>query len=317
MLTVFTEVSLNPFFNLYKDVKKTIKWVVGKPNLPYSGHYAVVRSVIAGLNELNIDYNYNPRNVFKVKDHVHVLAGTNTLKMAIWLKRLKLIKRLTAGPNIVISSADHNDIIASKEIDFYTVNSEWTKEAYIMDNAKLDNRIGYWYAGVQSEFWKISKIKNQTNSLNFLIYSKRPNEKLLGSVKELIEDHGHKWSEFLYGSYTLDELKTKLSDTEIVIYFVEQESQGIAMFEIWATNTPTWHWDPEEWEYKNKVYKSSSAPYLTNITGRKFKNLSEFDELMNTQTNLEYYEPRKWILKYATDKLAISNFLNVIKYEYT
>jgi hypothetical protein len=235
--------------------------------------------------------------------------------MAIWLKRLKLIKRLTAGPNIVISAAAYDGFIASKEIDLYTVNSEWTKNAYIQDNPKLKGKISFWYAGIDENYWKIEKQTSSGDKLNFLFYLKRPVEILVSNCKNLIEQHGHNWQEIIYGNYTMDELKKKLKTTDIVIYFVEQESQGIAMFEIWATNTPTWHWDPEYWQYKMKNYKSSSAPYLTIDTGRKFRDEVEFDRLLNTDIKMESYKPRDWIIGNATDKLSSLNFLKTIEYE--
>lgn len=315
MITIFTEPSLNPFFNLFKDFKNLVKKFIGRKILPYSGHYAVVRSILKGLDELGVNYNYNPRSKNEIGSHVHVLAGVTTLEMAIRLKKNQTILRLTAGPNIVISSNDNNGIVGSPEIDLYTVNSEWTKQAYIQDNPKLRNRIEHWHAGVDEKFWQIEKLENKTSEINFLLYLKRPIESMVSDCKILIEKYGYNWQEIKYGHYTIEELKEKLEETDIVLYFVEQESQGIAMFEIWATNTPTWHWDPGYWQYKMKNYKSSSAPYISIETGRKFRDEKEFEKLLNSDTDLEQYNPCDWILNNATDKLAALNFLKTLKYE--
>ena len=315
MISIFTEPSLNPFFNIKKDIKNLIKKLIGRKIIEYSGHYAVVRSIIKGLNELGIDYNYNPRSKSEVGSHVHVLAGVSALKMAINLKKNNKIKILTAGPNIVISSSDYDGIVGSPEIDLYTVNSEWTKDAYILDNPILNEKISYWFAGIDENFWKIEIQESSTDKLSFLFYIKRPLDSLVSDCKNLIEQNHHTWQEIIYGNYTIDELKNKLKTTDIVIYFVEQESQGIAIFEIWATNTPTWHWDPEYWQYKMKNYKSSSTPYLTSETGRKFRDELEFESLLKNEAILDKYRPREWVLNHATDKLAALNFLKTINYE--
>ncbi|MBL4668384.1 MAG: hypothetical protein JKY30_03885 [Flavobacteriales bacterium] len=153
MITILTEPSFILFYHLKKEVKNFIKKKLLNREIPwYAGHYAVVRSLIDGLEKINQEYNYNPTSSSKIASHVHVLAGVNTLKAAIRLKQKGKIKRLTAGPNIVISSADENGIIASKEIDRYFVNSDWTISAYLLDNSKLTNRIDNGPQGLMKKY---------------------------------------------------------------------------------------------------------------------------------------------------------------------
>ena len=270
MITILTEPSFILFYHLKKEVKNFIKKKLLNREIPrYAGHYAVVRSLIDGLEKINQEYNYNPTSSSKIASHVHVLAGVNTLKAAIRLKQKGKIKRLTAGPNIVISSADENGIIASKEIDRYFVNSDWTISAYLLDNSKLTNRIDKWAAGVDEKIWDIKKVASKKPVVVF--YKKRPEHNLYKSCKKETIESGFEIIEIICGNYSHDEIKLALQKASFVVYFVEQESQGIALQEIWATDTPTFVWNPEIWMYNNINYACTSAPYLSEYTGSFFK----------------------------------------------
>jgi hypothetical protein len=96
MITILTEPSPKLSHIIKRRIKKIGKKILGKPEVKYSGHYAVTRSLIAGLNKLGVAYQYNPTSDKKIHGHVHVLAGVDTLRYAIEQKRKGRIKRLTA-----------------------------------------------------------------------------------------------------------------------------------------------------------------------------------------------------------------------------
>lgn len=315
MLTLFSEPSLNTYYKLYKYAKmKKWKWQ-GKKFPEYAGHPAVDRSVCAGLRALNVDFNYNPGNLKEVAEHVHVLANVEALKMAIKLKQDGKIKRLTAGVNIVISSSDYDGIIASPEIDTYTVNSEWIKDFYIQENKALSGRVTIWYAGIEYERWNIEKRINATDKPRFLFYLKRPEYKLVEECQKILKDKSFPYDIIEYGKYQLEDLRAMLTVNDIVVYFVEQESQGIALQEIWATDTPTFVWNPGYWSYQFKNFRSSSAPYLTDATGHFFRDKAEFEKLINENIDMAKYAAREWVINNATDKVAATHFLKAINYE--
>jgi hypothetical protein len=263
---------------------------------------------------LGIPYQYNPTSGKKVKGHVHVLAGVDSLRYAIELKGKSRIHKLTAGPNIVISSADHDGLVASPEIDLCLVPSEWTKAAYLIDNPRLKNRISFFPSGVDADFWKIKKTKGEQLRLAF--YKKRPEPLLYEECLDIAKSHGASVTEIIYGNYTLDTLKKVLAETDFVIYFVEQESQGIALTEIWATDTPTIVWNPGFWNYKLKNYQCSSAPYLTSYTGKFFRTGEDFSALFKEGLlNKSFYSPRQWVLQNMTDEICTKFFLEKIGYE--
>lgn len=310
MITILTEPSFLFFYMMKREVKNFIKKKLLNRELPkYAGHYAVVRSLIDGLEKINQEYNYNPTNKANIANHVHVLAGVNTLKAAIRLKQEGRIKKLTAGPNIVISSADNNGIVASKEIDRYFVNSDWTIAAYLLDNPKLENRIDKWAAGVDEKKWDLQKIETRKPVVVF--YKKRPEYHLYEFCKKTTIESGFEVLEIICGHFTHQEFRMALQKASFVVYFVEQESQGIALQEIWATNTPTFVWNPEIWMYNNQNYSCTSAPYLTAKTGSFFKTKEDYLQLLQ-QPLLDTYTPKEWILENMTDAICAKKFIEKI-----
>ena len=297
MITILTEPSSKWYFIIFKFVKNLVKkYIFKKEILKYSGHYAVVRSLLEGFDEIGHPYNYNPKLTADFASHVHVLASINALKLAIKLKKRGKIKRLTAGPNIVVSSSDFNGIIADVNIDFYLVNSEWTKQAYLIDNPKLINRINYFASGVDTFIWDIRRKK--IDKLRLLFYNKKVKPQLIDECAAISKKYNAIVDFIYYGSYNTNQFKEKLSKSDFVVYFSPNESQGIAIFETWASDTPTIHWDTGYWNYNLKNYKSSSAPYLSNQTGQKFIDTIEFEALFtNNLMRSELYSPRKWILE--------------------
>ncbi|HTB51215.1 MAG TPA: hypothetical protein VK718_00455 [Ferruginibacter sp.] len=315
MITILTAPSAKPGYKISSFLKRNIKrYLLNKPIPKYSGHFAVTRSLLEGLKKIDISYNYNPSKKSHYAAHVHVLAGVETLRYAIKLKRSGKIKRLTAGPNIVIAATDFSGLICSPEIDQYLVNSEWTKKAYLLDAPILENRINYFPSGVDAHFWNITK--KSTGQLHLLFYNKRPDPVLFDQCISIAEKYNAHISVLNYGSYTLDNFKQKLQETDFVIYFVDQESQGIAMFEIWATDTPTMHWNPGYWIHQQKKYESSSAPYLSDQTGRFFSDAAEFENLfIEKKLTVALYSPKKWIQQNGTDEICAQKFLTATKYK--
>lgn len=100
----------------------------------YGGHYAVTRSLIEGLKKTDACFNYDPRNVAEVGDVVLVLSDTNALRQAIQFKRDGRIKKLLAGPNLVVWACDDGYVLASPEIDICIVPSNFPRVAYIEDS---------------------------------------------------------------------------------------------------------------------------------------------------------------------------------------
>ena len=170
------------------------------PKPKYSGHYAVTRSLIEGLKRLNANFNYNPASYKHFSDTVIVLSHPDALIESIKLKKKGKIKKLLAGPNIVVFSTDFNNLIAAPEIDTCIVPSEWVRVAYIEDVPALKDRIDIWSAGIDETFWKPGPEIPETN--NVLIYWKTEPEEFYLNVKELLLRNNWNPVTLKYGEYT-------------------------------------------------------------------------------------------------------------------
>ena len=79
----------------------------------------VIGSLLRGLATLAIPHDFN--NWANLGDIVYVNSDIGMLQKAIELKRHNRIKRLIAGPNLVVRPIDHNGLVGSQEIDMYLV----------------------------------------------------------------------------------------------------------------------------------------------------------------------------------------------------
>src|SRR5437588_11108449 len=110
----------------------------------YSGHFPVTRSAVEGLKRIGADFNYNPGWVSRVGPVVAVLSDLRALEQAIRWKDAGRIRRLLAGPNLVVLPSDNPDLITAPAIDLYLVNSDWTYQAYGADAPMLKGRLAVW-----------------------------------------------------------------------------------------------------------------------------------------------------------------------------
>jgi predicted nucleic acid-binding Zn-ribbon protein len=318
MITIFTEPSLNKFYNLKRLFINYLKRKINK-KIPYhngkiiTGHFAVVRSLMDGFGELNYKYNYNPKRKKEIYDHVHVLANVKALKQAIKLKKRGVIKHLSAGPNIAVDIKKHHKLLASKEIDTFIQPSEWTKDYVIEECDNLKEKTEVCPAGIDIKFWD----QKASKKTKILIYSKRPQVSLELKLKKILEENLEEVEIIRYGFYDVNLLKEVLSISKFVIYLVEQESQGIAFFEIWASNTPTAVWDPGNFNFKGKNYFSSSCPYICDDNGFTFFNFDDFrQKYLTGYLENKKYKPYKWVEKNGTDAICTKRFINLTRNNY-
>jgi len=279
----------------------------------YRGHVAVTRSLIDGLDKSTISYNYNPYFVNEVAPIVIVLAGVSTLQQAINLKRKGKIRKLLAGPNIVVFSSDFNNLIASEEIDCIITPAPIINELYQLDNPSLLGRIKSWPAGVDTNYWVPGALKNNKQILIYEKQAKGP----VGPVEpyvHLLEKMNYKVKVIKYGSYSLSEYLLELQKSVLMVGFVTDESQGIAWAEAWASDVPTFIWQNEFHMYDGRKYSCSTAPYLTKESGIFFSNFEDFKLKFLKWENREFdFKPRKWCLENMSDEVCADKLIKIIE----
>lgn len=302
------------FFTEYaKMVLRFIKRILIKPepklrNSKYRGHFAVTRSLVEGLQKINVEHALNPFFV-KPDDVVVVLAGIKTLKQAVKLKKTGKIKKLLAGPNVVVFSSDDNNLIASPEVDLCIVPSDWTKDLYLTENSSLANRILSWPAGVNASYWKPSS--SEKNIVAF--FEKNNKNPILDSspYKVFLQNMGYTVVSLVYGRFTHADYLKILQSSIFLVGFSIQESQGIAWAEAWSCDVPTFLWKNSINSYLGKSFACSTAPYLTEENGLFFDDLDHFKTIIEKNSNGQYqFTPRKWVLENMSDEVVAGLLLN-------
>lgn len=279
----------------------------------FRGHFAVTKSLILGLRSLEYSFLYNPFRLYKNSNIVIVLAGIQTLKQAIDLKRNGKIKYLFAGPNIVTFSTDCNSIIASKEIDLVIVNSDWIAKLYVKDNVSINNRFIVWPAGVDSNFWcpNAFSIKKQ-----ILIYNKiQSDSSELEIYKKFLSSNGFEIKVLNYGSFTKEIYLSELQKSILMIGFPNNsESQGIAWAEAWSCNVPLFVKYNNINTINGITFECSTAPYLNESNGVFFNNFADFVSNFQKWQNNEFdFKPRNWVLENATYEVTSKMLINQIE----
>lgn len=276
------------------------------------GHYGVTRSLIEGFKKINQNFNVNPHTIEEVGDIVHVLCDTNALAQAISLKRMGRIKKLLAGPNLMVRSNECNHILASPEIDVCIVPSEWVKNAYIEDEPSLAGRIQCWPAGVDTSYWTPI---NKKATKKVLVYWKTESENFCSQVEDELKKHNWIPIRLRYGSYSAEHYKQILSEVAFAVFMSRTESQGIALAEAWAMNIPTLVWNADKPHIiMGKTYwPVSTAPYLTDAAGIFWKDVDELKTILERVGDLFYRcMPRDWVLQNMSDELCAQNLLKII-----
>ena len=301
--------------SLHASQKITIlTYPVGKHSQNSWYHPAVTNSLLRGLQELQVNFNYNPSQENDVGQTVVVLTNIDALKQAIVWKRKGRIKKLLAGPNLVVSPKEHHGVVLSPEIDIYMVNSQWTKTAYTEDAPSLINHIGIWPAGIDIRFWNPSLKLTDKKNRNALVYWKTESIEFCNEVEQVLKKYNWNPIRIRYGQYDLQTYKNTLENSLFAVFISRSESQGLALAEAWAMDVPTLVWNPKALEINGRVYSESSAcPYLSPQTGFDWQTIKEFENILKSKENLiPKFTPRSWVLDNMSDAASTQILLSLI-----
>lgn len=280
------------------------------------GPDAVAGSLQRGLEAIGEPLEVNPRRVDGPGRAVGVLSDLDALAQAINWRRDGSVRRLIAGPNLVVLPSDARDLITAPEVDVCVVPSEWVKRLYEEDSPELRGRIAVWPAGVDPEHW--APVPQRKHERRALVYVKElagqrnvlPRE--LRETEHALKGAGFQTVTLRYGSFSRAEYLRALQTAELMVFFSPSESQCIAQAEAWSTDVPTLIWAAGRWEYGGRVYATSSAPYLSPETGASFADAAAFTELIGRWDEVRRgFAPREWVLDNMTDVTAARAYLHL------
>jgi hypothetical protein len=270
-------------------------------------HHAVMRSLLRGLNSLNVSYNYNPSTVNAIGDVVLVTSNHDALKQAVALKKQGRIKKLFVGPNFYPYEVDF------PEVDVYFVPSEWVIMFAQSNCRHIVPRCKVWYGGVDPDYWSPGCALND-KSRNVLVYWKTESASFCEAIEDVLRKYGWNPIRLRYGYYKHEQLKEILQNCRFAVFISASESQGLALAECWSMNVPTLPWNPKSVVILgSRCNFVSSCPYLTAHTGVYWQNLSELETILQTiDKYLSICSPRKWVLDSMTDEISVDCLIKII-----
>lgn len=283
---------------------------VGRSHLYLSGGpKSRLKGLERGLKTLKVPYNYNPSTLNEIAPYVLVTMDPNAVRQMITLKKQNKIKRLLAGPNVMVCATDYRDLTRSTAVDLWLHPSPWPKIAWEEDMPTLKGKITIWPAGIDTAEWKPSLPKKPTKQI--LIYHKNVPSSLTTFVEQEVSRHGWQPKRISYGKFAQNSYKKMLDESACMIYLSFSESQGIALLEAWAMDVPTLVWNKQYLHAHGRKYSSiSSCPYLTDATGRSWKHDYELTALLtNLDQLITQCTPRTWVLDNMTDRLCTIKLL--------
>ncbi len=292
MITIYTH-TWNPL------TKEFWKWVVRKLARKFSGPDAVACSVVRGLQELNVPFLYNP--LFRQNDTAVVLSGVCALKNAIAAKKRGALKKLIAGPNVVMQPDAEHGIMQSEYIDHILVPSQWVADLWAHQAPDISRKLIVWAAGVE--------IKNASTRTGVpILYDKLGDRALTSQIQQQI---GSSAKIFTYGTFKREDYLKSLTEASFMVYLSRSESQGLALQEAWAHDVPTIINKSTNWQNNGLSWQASqiNCPYLHPALGMIFENVQDIPELARQITSLH---PKHYCDQELSDRASIQNLLKII-----
>ena len=318
-LTVLTVPVPSVSMRAYRAVRRTLRPIV-KPGVPlpptkrFHGHFAVVRSVVEGLEANGEDFNYDPHTLSQLARVVYAPAN-EALRQAAEFKRRGRIDFLVAGPSNALFPEEEGNVLWLPEIDLLIEPSEWVRDLLASAAPALAPKIRICPVGVDPDFWIP---RDAAVGSRAVVYWKSGDESFCAEVESVLESRGLHPIRLAYGHYTSEEYKRALDDSVLAVFLSGFETQGVALAEAWAMDVPTLVWNPRaeaSWRGRSFI-AGSSAPYLSPVTGLPWTNIGELAETMDHALgHIEQFHPRAWVTANMTDARCSKTLLDIIKTE--
>lgn len=303
-MNIYTKKPYNYFSKEF--IKEVGRFVFRKKR----GPQAVVDSLIRGLSELGEIFSLNNKNPKLDGSEVFFInSSIDSLRWAIKLKKEKKIKKLIAGPNLVVMPNDYNHVISSQEIDLIILPSDWVKRAWVVSGFNSIGKIRIWPAGTFDDGIK------EMEKIKVLVYKKNISDDVCLMVDNVLESIDIAFEEILYGNFSRNDYFSKLDKAICLVYLQRSESQGLSLLEAWMKNVPTFVYSKGNFEYNGMKIDGDdiSAPYLNNSCGAFFKTKENLEilikDLLSEKTK---YHPRDYYLNQFTDKICAKKLIDLI-----
>lgn len=293
---------------LTKPPRRLLSFNFFKKNLYFDDTNQVLRSLDQGLKKLKANYRINPW-WWQTTESVGVIANKKALKWALKAKKAGKVKRIIAGPDIVISPQEDSSLITNPNIDQVILSSDWQKDWWTeIDQYFMQARI--WSAGVED-----TDIKRKENGL-CLIYSKLVDEGLFKYIIRTLWNKKISIIVFKHKYSSRAKYLRFLKKAKFVVYLSKFEKHGLSLKQAWLADIPTLVWDKGSFKYKGDFFegKNIGSPHLVAECGGKFHDEEDFESALSSF--LEKYltfQSEKYAHQLFTDEVAASQYLKIFR----
>ena len=320
-LTVLTTPVPTEGERLGRGIRRRVRRLV-KPGVPlpstsrYPGHFALVRSVVEGLQRIGADFNFNPGRISAIARVVYAPAN-EALRQAIQLKRDGHIDYLVAGPVNALFAEECDGILQEPEVDRVIVAHGWTRD-FFQGAPALLHKSRVCPCGVDTDAWKPSDRRDDRTLA--LVYWKSGDEAFCEEVEGIVRGCGLEPRRLRalageHAMFTAADYRSLLDRSTIAVFLSAFETQGLALAEAWSMNVPTLAWDPQgSAEWRGRSFQArSSAPYLTADTGRTWRTIDTLETtLRGALQDRASFQPRAWMVAHMTDAICAAALLAII-----
>lgn len=270
------------------------------------GPSKVLKSIVDGFKELNVNYSFNTFSDINYFVQNHKFLGNEEFSK-------HNITNLYLGPNIADLPIYHTVLGNPALYEKTIVACDWLANIYATFIPR--EKIAVWNCGIELD--KFSDSIRTTPEFDFLIYFKNRNVSDLNQVTEFLTNKNYTYTVLNYGHYSEQQFLTLLSKTKYCFVIDNTETQGIAIQEIMACNIPLLVWDTTIWNKlgPDKVFPTTSVPYFDNSCGKKFSSIIELEQTFNDFIdNNKFFNPRQYISSVCNNKIQTQKLLSILNY---
>ena len=286
------------------------------------GHPCNVEFIVRACRLFNIEYHYTNDSSPSDQSYDIIWAPSE------WIDPDRYPNsKIMFGPHFWVFPSLHDPLFTHSKPEhanrcIYLTLSDWNKKVYD-EFIPLSNQIIPFVSipfGV--DFKRLPKI--EPYEYDCIIYYKCIHPSRLSYCIKIIESLGLRYKIYYYGSYQKEEYLSTLQKTRFVVWIGRHESQGFAVEECLASNTPIYMYDvismKEEYVNDQYIYQHYSqdlfatvAPYWNNNCGMKVYSDAEFSsQLSEFMNQLSNYRPAEYVEQNLTDSICFQRFLKML-----
>lgn len=222
------------------------------------------------------------------------------------------------GPGMYDHPGVNPTLMNDPRFQLYIVTCDWMEKLFAPQFGS--DRVVRWYGGLDLEEWP--DMSKRPKQVDVLVYDKiRWNRehyvpRLLEPVLAHLRSRHLSYNVITYGRYKHRDYRRALSESRMMLFLCEHETQGMAYQEALASNLPVLAWDQGFWldpirpSYDPDPVPAGSVPFFSEQCGERFRSIEEFEPVLDRfLANRTRYRPRRFVASQLSLRGSASQYL--------